>query len=325
MNKQRLWTGFGAFAGIFILILDSKTALNGAQDGLQLCLQTVIPSLFPFFVLSNLLTGALMGMHFRVLQPLGRIFGLPEGAQSLLIPAFLGGYPTGAQCIAEAYRCGSLSKEKAEQLLAFCNNAGPAFLFGMIGPMFPHIGAAWILWGIQIVSAWMVSFLFRSSERSVIVQRKENCGITEAMAASLGIMVTVCGWVILFRVLIAFLTRWFLWLLPDTAQVAVAGFLELSNGCCSLLSVESIPVRFILCSVLLAAGGLCVTMQTASAVRELSMKHYFFGKALQTLFCLFLSLSLWHPWTLVPMILVYFSLLTVNFRKNSRNPAPFGV
>ena len=50
-------------------------------------------------------------------------------------------------------------------------------------------------------------------------------------------MATVCGWVELFRVLLAFLKRWIFWILPAAVHVAVTGILELSNGCCELLSV----------------------------------------------------------------------------------------
>ena len=75
------------------LILDGRTAIDGARQGIELCLRTVIPSLFPFFVLSILLTSSLLGGSLAVLRPLGRLFGMPDGAESLLIPAFLGGYP----------------------------------------------------------------------------------------------------------------------------------------------------------------------------------------------------------------------------------------
>ena len=44
------------------LILDGRTAIDGARQGIELCLRTVIPSLFPFFVLSILLTSSLLGM-----------------------------------------------------------------------------------------------------------------------------------------------------------------------------------------------------------------------------------------------------------------------
>ena len=49
-------------AAMLALILDSKTALLGAQSGLDLCVRTVIPSLFPFFVISILLTAPFGGM-----------------------------------------------------------------------------------------------------------------------------------------------------------------------------------------------------------------------------------------------------------------------
>ena len=78
------------------LILDGRTAIDGARQGIELCLRTVIPSLFPFFVLSILLTSSLLGSSLAVLRPLGRLFGMPDGAESLLIPAFLGGYPVAA-------------------------------------------------------------------------------------------------------------------------------------------------------------------------------------------------------------------------------------
>lgn len=324
MNKRHLWTGFAAFTGIFVLILDSRTALTGAQDGILLCIRTVIPSLFPFFILSNLLTGAFMGMDLPLFRPLGQLFGLPKGAESLLIPAYLGGYPAGAHSICSVWKAGQLSKKSAEQLLAFCNNAGPAFLFGMIGQMFPSPAYPWALWGIHIAASWMVSLLRRADDSEAIITGKLG-GITEAMGSSLSAMAAVCGWAILFRVLIAFLSRWILWLLPESAQIAVIGLLELSNGCCSLLSVGRIPIRFVLASVLLAAGGLCVTMQTASAAKGLSLKYYFAGKGLHILFSLILSASALYPWLLTSLLFTFLPLLMEKIRNNSRNPKTAGV
>lgn len=325
MNKHRFWTGSAAFAGIFILILDSKTALTGAQEGIRLCIQTVIPSLFPFFILSNLLTGAWMGLDFPLLRPIGRLFGLPKGAETLLIPAYLGGYPAGAQSVSSIFRSGQISQKTAERLLAFCNNAGPAFLFGMVGQMFSDTGYVWALWGVHIAASWMVSLLFRRKENSGVILTAKPKGITHAVQTSLSVMASVCAWVILFRVVIAFLNRWILWLLPETLQVAVIGLVELSNGCCSLLSVGSIPVRFVLSSVLLSAGGICVTMQTASAAKGLSLKYYLIGKGLHILFSLILSLSAMYPLLLLLAPWIFLPILIEKFRKNSRNSKAIGV
>ena len=52
---------------MLILILDPNTAVRSASDAIQLCLKTVVPSLFPFFVLSSMLTSALVGSHSIIL------------------------------------------------------------------------------------------------------------------------------------------------------------------------------------------------------------------------------------------------------------------
>ena len=44
---KKILTGSLAALGILVLILDGKTAILGAGDAIELCLASVIPSLFP--------------------------------------------------------------------------------------------------------------------------------------------------------------------------------------------------------------------------------------------------------------------------------------
>lgn len=300
MKGKTLWPGIGASIGMLILILDGKTAISGMHDGIALCLSTVVPSLFPFFVLSVFVTSSFMGTDLAVLRPLGRFCGIPRGAESILIPGFLGGYPVGAQAVAQAYANGSLSQKDAQRLLGFCNNAGPAFLFGMVSPMFPDKWMAWALWGIHIAGAVFAARILPGfSDDSVGLTPCENISLYEAMGRALKTMSAVCGWVVLFRVVIAFLNRWILWILPDPARVAVLGILELSNGCCSLPELPDVSVRFLLCSGMLAFGGLSVIMQTVSVAKGLSLLVFALGKLLQTAVSLVLAASVvagvWIP------------------------------
>lgn len=326
MRKQQLWTGFGASVGMLILILDGKTALEGAQQGVSLCLKTVIPSLFPFVLMSILLTGTFLGTDIPVLHPLGKLLHIPRGAESILISAFLGGYPVGAQSIAEAYRTGQLKKADAERMLAFCNNAGPSFLFGMVTSMFPRKWMVWALWEIHIVSALLVSALFPAKEGQVKLRTPHTPSLSSAMTSSIKVMVGICGWVVLFRIFITFLSRWILWLLPTAAQVAVTGLLELSNGCCELAAVQNIPLRFLLCSGILAFGGLCVMMQTSSVTKGLSLRQYFLGKILQTIFSLLLAgIVVYQLWEVAVGLVLFFLFFPQKIRKKSGNPQTVGV
>lgn len=300
MEKRRTYAGIGAALGMLILILDSKTALTGARTGIDLCMRTVVPSLFPFFLLSILLTGSLVGCSVSFLKPIGRLCRIPRGAESILISAFLGGYPVGAQAVAEAYCSGQLSRKEATRMLAFCSNAGPAFLFGMVGSMFPEKSTPWLLWAIHVSGAILTAMMIPASSKSTVqMDSSTTVSVSSALASAIRVMARVCGWVILFRVVTAFLQRWILWLLPTPLQVAVTGILELSNGCCDLWKIPDVRMRFLVCGAILSFGGLCVTMQTMSVVRGLSMKYYYLGKIFQTCIVLLISAAIvygiWLP------------------------------
>lgn len=137
------------------------------------------------------------------------------------------------------------------------------------------------------------------------------------MASSVKTMGVICGWVILFRVLIAFLNRWFLWFLPETPRIALIGLLELSNGCCELPKIPDIRVRFMLCSGMLAAGGLCVTAQTATVTKGLSLRYYFLGKAIQILVSLMISYSIMYQ-TMLPLLFLLPLLLLNSCRTGKK-------
>lgn len=327
MKNNPLITGIAASAAMLILIFDSQTALTGAKEGLELCLSTIIPSLFPFFLISITLTSSLSGISLPILRPLAKLCGILKGSEAILISGFLGGYPAGAQSIAAAWNAGYLQKQDAQRMLAFCNNAGPAFLFGMTASIFSEKWIPWALWGIHIVSAVFTALLLPVQNAAHIqIAPKSGQPISRSLQSAIQITSSVCGWIILFRIVIAFLRRWFLWILPMEGQVAVIGFLELSNGCIELCNISSTSLRFVLCSVFLACGGLCVGMQTQSVTSGLSLHFYFFGKVAQTLFSLVLSTAVILGYFIPAFVAVVFFIIMIQKQKNrSSIPTTIGV
>lgn len=274
--------GIAATFAMLVIILDTKTAIVSAQDGLQLCIRTVIPSLFPFFVLSGLVNSCLLGHNAVILRPLGRFCKIPKGSESLLILGFLAGYPVGAQLITHSYRDGRLSAQTARRMLGFCNNAGPAFIFGILSPLFENTETVWILWGVHIVSALITAKILPANTSN---DAEISCGnfisFSDSLQRALRAMASVCGWVIIFRVIIGFCSRWFLWLFSYELQVLFSGVLELTNGCVLLQNVPQQGLRFLLAGAMLSFGGICVGMQTISVTGDLGPGLYFPGKALQ--------------------------------------------
>ena len=310
MNQRKhILTGIIAAVAMLVLILDGKTSIQGAIEGIELCLYTVIPSLFPFIFLSALMNSSLNITKTSIFLPLGRLCKLPAGSESILILGLLGGYPVGAEIIRQAYDRGQIDKEDGLRMLAFCSNAGPAFIFGMTSQLFSSKLIPWLIWGIQILSAIIVGILVPrySKSKSNFVQAPP-LPISHALTRSIRVTATICGWVILFRIILLFSNRWFLWLLPSLPQKIIAGILEIVNGCTGLKDISSEGLRFILCCAFLTFGGLCVTMQTATITGELGCKSYLKGKLLQS------SIS----------ILFAFLIQSLAFTNEHRIHIPFG-
>ena len=91
MRWHRGTFGAAALSCLLALLLLPDASAEAARDALALCAQTVIPSLFPFFVLSSLLVSCGAGeILSSLLAPLMRpLFGLSgAGAAALALGFF---------------------------------------------------------------------------------------------------------------------------------------------------------------------------------------------------------------------------------------------
>lgn len=316
---MRKHIGFAAMAGMLILIFDSATAFSGAVQGVDLCIRTVIPALFPFILICSWLMNGLKNEKMPILRWLGMIIGVPDGAEMVLLPAFLGGYPVGAQSVFQAYSAGIISRDTAQKMLSFCSNVGPAFIFGMLTVKFGHTRDVWLLWLIQLSSIMGVAVLTTLSEKHAVCQKDIKMD-ERGMGSAINAMSKICGWVVFFKVVTAIIDKRVLWRIPILARVITIGLLELTNGCAMLGEIENEAIRFVVCSGLLSFGGICVTAQTASVCGELSIGNYIKGKSLQTLFSVCLScmlhFSLWYG---IPVCLAMIYGIWKRKEKNSRN------
>ena len=319
---------------LILLIVDTKTAVTGAFAGIELCLKSVIPSLFPFLIISSLM-GAAMGNNHYALAPLGKLCNMPSGCENILFLGLLGGYPVGAKLVAQQYEAGNLPEENAHRLMGFCNNPGPAFIFGMLWDAFHNKYTLWALWGVQIISSLLVGIIL-PRQKTIGKAQSENASqsIVETLSTCVRTMANICGWIVIFRVVIAYLQLYLFPFVPDTMQVIFAGILELTNGCHMLTQLQSVPLRFVLCSGMLSFGGICVTLQTASTAAKLGLGWYLPGKILQTAFSIMIStllqgiifldsVSATIPITLCFVVIgiLYFTI----FRKNSSNSVKYAV
>lgn len=266
-----------------LLLLHPETATAAMEEGLLLCFRTVIPSLFPFFVVTSLLTqlgfaGLLQGMFAPLMGPLFKMRGV---CALPLLAGLLGGYPTGAKTAADLYDEGIIFKEEAERLLGFCNNCGPAFLLSYVGAGVlgsPALGGKLLV--IHMASALLTGMLLcrlghvkgpvllpcRMPDAPIHLPRV----FTGAVTGSLTSMLNICAYVVIFRTAAALLP------LPGWGL----GALEMVSG---LAALSADKVGFIAAAAFTAWGGLSVHCQTMAVAGELSTKWHWLGKAVQTM------------------------------------------
>ena len=306
MRKNFIW---GALSGLCIMmvVLDNKNALAGGVAGIELCLKTVIPALLPFFFLTGIITNTLQKPLQKLFVPIGKLFRIPKGAEYVLVLSLLGGYPIGAKAVSNLYRSGGINKKSAQRMLAFCNNPGPAFIFGMVGCLFDSLFVPWIIWGIIIFCDLVTATLLPSSSQiSIHPFAKQNTSVLED---SIKAITKVCAWVIIFRVILSVLHRWIFWMLPEKIEILASGIFELANGCTTLANAEDTVFQFCSICTLLIFGGLCVTMQTSSVAGNLMGRQYWLGKLFQS--CLSIPISYYAAILLFSQSITIFGIIIV--------------
>lgn len=291
-------------AAIFCLALSSGNAMQAAKDALSTCLYILLPSLFPFFVLSRMLIksggAALLGrICDRIMRPLFNING--NGASAFIL-GIISGYPVGAKTVTELYREKALSKPEAENLLCFSNNSGPLFILGAVGTgMLVNRHAGILLYIVHVLASVSVGVLLRftipsSGIRTLAAQRRSSRDIfTSSVEDSIITLLHVFGYVIFFAVVmqllqdyhcIAILTHMLsaVNLPSEVTQALACGALELTTGIKMLSGATAVPlsIKLVFISAILGWAGLSVHFQVKGILSGsgLSFSKYLIGKGL---------------------------------------------
>ena len=291
------------------LILAPTEAMEGAKTGLTLCFNVIIPSLFPFFVLSSLLVelglAAYLGRALEpVMRPLFRVNGACATAVAL---GFVGGYPVGARTALSLYEKGLCSKTEAERLLAFCNNSGPAFILGVVGAgVFASSRVGLLLYLVHALASLLVGLLFRFYGREEGSARRGGTHVesgrftsafTGSVTRSFQSTLSICAFVVFFSVVITLLSRFGILaalahglsalcapfgLTEAWASRLLTGLLEISSGVWSLSGSGTLAGRVSMAAFMLGWAGISVHCQVLSFLSDsgLSVRTYLLGKLL---------------------------------------------
>ncbi|MBE5949255.1 MAG: hypothetical protein E7261_09540 [Lachnospiraceae bacterium] len=291
--KRYLYFLFVAIT-ILVFLLNSKLTLEGSANGLVLWLNTVVPTLLPFMILSSVLIG-LQGEQLlnKLFSPItSKLFGLSPSGNYVFIIGMFCGYPLGAKTAADLLQEKRLSLKEAQYLMNFCNNISPIFTVSFIcntllnnKKIIPF--AILILYGIPIFMAFftkkyyiqknnflkpVTKTLKSACQKEDIITLLDNAIVNSALTS-----LKLGGYIILFSVFCSLFEH--MHILPETLRTIAVICLEVTTGCryctTSPLLIQSgliYPTLFT-CATF---GGLSGIAQTSGMINGsgLSLKQY---------------------------------------------------
>lgn len=280
-----------ALCAFIALILFPAEARQGAAYGLEVCAHTIVPSLFPFFVVSMLLS------DLGFAQLIGRVLKSGRKVTAFII-GISGGYPLGAAYTAQLYERGG-SERDALKMLICCNNSGPAFIMGAVGSgVFGSGKAGLFLYAVHIIAA-LSALLLLSPQCTAKVSKSERtlgfaAAFTAAVKRSAAACLTVCGFITAFSVLTTIIdasgaVSLAAEALSNALGVELAfsrslllGIFELGNAVSSMEGLALTPLNLALAAFLLSWGGISVHFQTFSVISGIDIKaaRYMTGRLL---------------------------------------------
>ncbi len=271
--------------GAALLFGFPEAAQNGVRHGLSVCGQLLIPSLFPFLVLTGfLIRSGLLDTFSRLAEPLmRRLFGFSGKAAAAMLLSMLGGYPAGATAVAGLAERGEVTPAEGRRLLHCAVNAGPAFVVGGIGVgMLGSAEAGGLLLAAHLLASLLVSFCERMPASPHPPVRTAALPLSRAVTDSLHgateSLLSMCSFVLLASAALslfealggAALSR-SLW------RCAVSGLLEVSTGCLEAARMGALS-PFLL-GAMLGFGGLAVHGQIAAVTARFHLLDRGFFRA----------------------------------------------
>ncbi len=260
------------------------TVTDGVTGALAVCATRVIPSVFPFTVLSSFFikTGGAERIDTWLRRPFRAVFGLSCGASALFCGLCFG-FPLGGACVASLYKSGRIDRREASRLLCFSACASPAYPVFAVGKgMFGSTRAGLLVFAVTaavsvaVGAALKLISPIKSSAPRITFQRTASISVSDAVTSSVTdasrIILNVCASVTFFSLAGRIVTESVYALYPsEGVYSALLSVFEFASGCASAADAFSSGAltasnALAVCAFAVGFSGLSVILQTASVL-----------------------------------------------------------
>ncbi len=287
---------------IFLEILFNKLIIiNTVMESLNIWVKAIIPSLFPFFVISDLLItyNFIDYIPNKIKKHICRLLNISDSALSILLLSMISGFPSNGRNTHSLYNKGMISKDEASYILMYTHFSSPVFILTTCSLLYlknEKIGIILLL--SHYLSNIIIGILFRninnpSFDNSIIKEHKSQnftINFIKSIKSSIDSLLLILGILTIFLIISSI----FINILNTNLYTSaiIRSILEITLGLKYISNLNiSLIHKIILFSSILSFGGLSVHMQVISQIIEdkISCKYYLMGRIFQVLFSIILS------------------------------------
>ena len=288
---------------IALLLKNPDISIQYVTRGLRLCCTAVIPTLFPFMVLSELLVrtggGELMGRALAA--PMRALFGLSGAGSCAFLLGAVCGFPVGTRAAVMLYDRGLLERSEAERLISFCNYPSSAFMISATGAALwqnRQLGAAMYA---SVLAAGVIAGIIsgiparRAAKKEGVVptdmphtvRKPQPTALSDSVTAAAASTLNVCAYVAFFSCVVGCISHILARVSPSrTVEAAIYSFFELTSGAAASAAVIPSRTGILMCTAAAGWSGLSVALQVFSVCSSSERPHprmtaYLVSKAVQ--------------------------------------------
>lgn len=310
-NKQFLKLFLFLFIAFITILLfyNPKLYISSVFNGLSVWALSVLPSLFPFFIITKSITALnIISYNNKIFKMFSKLFKVPICGVYIFFMSIMSGSPVGAKLIAEFYNAKIINEKQASKLVCISSTSSPLFILGTVGTMMlSSVKIGFILLISHIFSVVLNGIIFRKAiTNDTLFNDFKLPNSTQAnvlydiMMNSILSVLLVGGYIAIFYMIIQMLNNsnilspieyvlnHFLKIfnLNGTAKSILNGLIEVTNGCKSIsLSNILLIKKAVIASLLIGFGGMCIHMQCITFLinAKVNIKFYFLSKTIQAI------------------------------------------
>ena len=278
------------------ILLNSTLVLDSVKYSFNIWQNNIFPSLFPFFVLSDILIyfGFVEVLNELFKNIMYKLFKVNGSCAFILFMSLISGFPSNAKYTKVLYDKGLINDKEATKILTFTHFSNPLFVIGTISILFlnnKYYG--YLILFCHYFGNFIIGLLFRNYYVSNYnktkidfnlllnnisnkkLKNKDNFGLvlSSSIKNSIDSLLMILGTVSVFLVLTTIINNNLNF--SSYIENIINGFIEMTQGL-KYVSLEYIPLKFkcVLSVMFISFGGISVHMQVYSIVANTKIKYF---------------------------------------------------